>query len=267
MIQFQFKPHKVYPEFYDKCSRTGVLRYKKAELREYGETYFMEEYESQYKKTYYEDEAPLRQMAKRRLGEICKLGIHPQNSKLLEIGSAAGFFLDEAKQMGFVTQGFELSEREVEYSRTKFGLNVEKKSVLDIPVSEYQNSFQVISAYFVVEHIQDIVGIWERLCKWLTPGGVLSLAVPSSFGPSFQTNPDHWFETHPSDHFFDYDIHSLKKLLSMLGFGLKYGRPMSYHPKRDLGLRGNFPKWLYQSYANSFCYGDTIEVAAKKYNL
>lgn len=277
MSLFDFIPHRKFPEYYEICRRTGVLRFLPAKQREYGDSYFMEEYMAQYKKSYYEDESNLRAMAKRRLANLAKLvPLTPQenvdpcvrkpfpNQTLLEIGSAAGFFLDEARIAGFQTKGLELSPKEVEYSRNTLGLEVERRSVLSVEESEWKESFSVISAFFVIEHIQDIDGIWKRLQTWIRPGGFLYLAVPSSFGPSFETNPKEWFMTHPSDHFFDYSVHSLKKLLSILGFDVNYVRPMSYHSYRDLGLRGKLPEWLYRLYANHFAYGDTIELIARK---
>ncbi|MCW7463094.1 class I SAM-dependent methyltransferase [Leptospira limi] len=277
MSLFDFIPHPKFPEYYEICRHTGVLRFLPAKQREYGDSYFMEEYKSQYKKSYYEDEPNLRAMAKRRLANLSKFAPVPKvekvdskksspflNQTLLEIGSAAGFFLDEARIAGYQTKGLELSPKEVEYSRNTLGLDVESSSVLSIEEGEWKESFSVVSAFFVIEHIDDIEGIWKRLQTWLKPGGFLYLAVPSSFGPSFQTNPKEWFRTHPSDHFFDYSVHSLKKLLSILGFEVNYVRPMSYHSYRDLGLRGKLPEWLYRLYANQFAYGDTIELIARK---
>ncbi|TGL45945.1 class I SAM-dependent methyltransferase [Leptospira perdikensis] len=279
MSLFEFFPHKEFPEFYEECRLTGVLRYLPAKHREYGDSYFMEEYKSQYKKSYYEDEPNLRNMAKHRLSNLKKLAegqrevgnsTSTPNSNsslkksLLEIGSAAGFFLDEARTSGYQTKGLELSPKEVDYARSTLGLDVDKTSVLSVGVGEWKDQFDLVSAFFVIEHIDDIEGIWKRLASWTRPGGYLYLAVPSSFGPSFQTNPKEWFSTHPSDHFFDYSVHSLKKLLSILGFGLNYVRPMSYHSYRDLGLLGKLPEWLYRLYANQFAYGDTIELIARK---
>ncbi|EKJ88741.1 methyltransferase family protein [Leptospira meyeri] len=271
MSLFQFLPHKIFPEFYEECRLTGVLRYLPAKQREYGDSYFMEEYKSQYKKSYYEDEPNLRAMAKRRLSNLKKLAegnpkdkTSSQKKTLLEIGSAAGFFLDEAKIVGYQTKGLELSPKEVEYAKSSLSLDVDQTSVLSVGLREWEEQFDVVSAFFVIEHIEDIEGIWKRMKAWTRPGGYLYLAVPSSFGPSFQTNPKEWFATHPSDHFFDYSFLSLKKLLSILGFEVNYVRPMSYHSYRDLSPLGKLPEWLYRLYANQFAYGDTIELIARK---
>lgn len=264
MSLFEFSPHKKFPEQYEECQHTGVLRYLPAKHREYGDSYFMEEYKSQYKKSYYEDEPNLRVMAKRRLGNLESVGAKPTDKSLLEIGSAAGFFLDEARTAGYHARGLELSPKEVEYAKSTLGLDVNQTSVLSVGEGDWKDSFDLITAFFVIEHIEDIEGIWKRINSWTKPGGYLYLAVPSSFGPSFQTNPKEWFSTHPSDHFFDYSVHSLKKLLSILGFEVNYVRPMSYHSYRDLGPRGKLPEWLYRLYANQFAYGDTIELIARK---
>ncbi|TGL10868.1 class I SAM-dependent methyltransferase [Leptospira meyeri] len=279
MSLFQFFPHKNFPDYYEECQLTGVLRYLPAKQREYGDSYFMEEYKSQYKKSYYEDEPNLRAMAKRRLSNLEKLAegqrkvenststsnLNSSSKKsLLEIGSAAGFFLDEARIVGYQTKGLELSPKEVEYAKSSLGLDVDQTSVLSVGEGDWKDEFDLVAAFFVIEHIEDIEGIWKRMKAWTRPGGYLYLAVPSSFGPSFQTNPKEWFVTHPSDHFFDYSVHSLKKLLSILGFEVNYVRPMSYHSYRDLSPLGKLPEWLYRLYANQFAYGDTIELIARK---
>lgn len=265
MSLFAFETHSIYPKEYEICKHTGILKYKSAKNRIYGDSYFMEEYQKQYKKTYYEDEPNLRMMAKRRLDVIRKIFVSNLNGKsLLEIGSAAGFFLDEAKKLGFQTTGYELSVREVEYSRGMLELDVKSESILEVPISTYKSALDVLCAFFVIEHISEIDELWQRIDAWVRPGGVVFLALPSFFGPTFQTNPNLWFETHPEDHFYDYDLTSLKKLLSILGFGLRYARPMSYHPKRDFSLRGRLPSWAYKLYSNQTCYGDTMEVAFQK---
>lgn len=265
MSLFEFIPDPKFPNHYEVCKHTGILKYKLAKERSYGDSYFLEEYQNQYKKTYYEDEPNLRMMARRRLGVIHDLfGSDLRGKFLLEIGSAAGFFLDEAKKLELSTKGYELSGREVDYSVSKLGLDVSASSILNVNENTYADSVDILCAFFVIEHILDIEALWQKMNAWIKPGGIVYLALPSFFGPTFQTNPEAWFATHPEDHFYDYDLTSLKKLLSILGYRFRYARPMSYHPKRDVSLRGRFPVWAYKLYSNFLCYGDTIEVAFQK---
>jgi len=237
------------------------LRYKLALKREYGDSYFSEEYKAQYNKTYYEDEPNLRQLAKKRLELLGSEKVH--GLKLLELGCAAGFFLDEARKLGARAKGYELSTKEVSFAKA-LGLDVEVKDFLSIPVSSEKEKWDILVGFFVIEHMQDIDGVWERLVSWLRPGGRLLLGLPSAYGPSFVTNPEEWFQAHPKDHFFDYSPRSLKKLLSSLGFTIDYLKPLSYHPNRHKGILSRLPLGLYRNLADFLVYGDTLQILASK---
>ncbi|EMY79542.1 methyltransferase domain protein [Leptospira weilii serovar Ranarum str. ICFT] len=256
-------PHPQYPEQYRICKRTGVCFYKPAKTREYKDSYFLEEYKNQYQKTYYEDETSLRALAKKRLGILGKLHALP-NSSLFELGSAAGFFLDEARKIGYQTTGLEISPAEVEFSRKTLGLDVHCDSFLEENVLK-DRSFDVVAAFFVIEHFPDADFVFEKLTDLVKPGGFLFLGLPSLYGPTFQTDPREWFLTHPSDHFWDYSPGSLKKMLKGYGFTTVYKKPMSYHPSRDRGWRGKILSHrLFARLSDLTCYGDTFHLIAQK---
>ncbi len=260
MSLFELQPHPVYPQEYDICLKTGVHFYKKAISRDYSSSYFLEEFEAQYKKTYYEDEENLRKMARRRLS-ILKQHLKPYGKRLLEIGCATGFFLSEAKKIGFDVCGVEISKTEAEYGRES-GLNIFNGSFLEY--CENKN-FDVICAFFVLEHFSNQDKVWEKIFSLLKEDGFLFFALPSLYGPTFQTNPSEWFQTHPKDHFVDYDPKSLAKLLSFFQTKIIWKYPMSYHAYRDKGWKGSFPfKYFYKSISNFLCYGDTFEALCKK---
>ena len=134
MSLFKITAHPKFPEYYTYCEKTGTCFYIPAKSRSYSNSYFMDEYKAQYKKTYYEDETALRQLAKRRLAILERFNTKKTN--LLEIGSAAGFFLDEAKKIGYKVKGIEISQSEVAYSRDKLGLDAESISFLDYTTDE-----------------------------------------------------------------------------------------------------------------------------------
>ncbi|PJZ58976.1 class I SAM-dependent methyltransferase [Leptospira barantonii] len=256
-------PHPQFPEQYQICKRTGVCFYKPAKSREYKDSYFLEEYKNQYQKTYYEDETSLRALAQKRLG-ILRRFHDPKDASLFELGSAAGFFLDEARKSGYQVTGLEISPAEVEYSRNTLGLDVHCVSFLEENLLK-DRSFDVVSAFFVVEHFPDADFVFEKLTDLVKPGGFLFLGLPSLYGPTFQTNPEEWFRTHPSDHFWDYSPDSLKKMLKGYGFKTEYKKPMSYHPSRDRGWRGKILSHrLFARLSDLTCYGDTFHLIAQK---
>jgi 2-polyprenyl-3-methyl-5-hydroxy-6-metoxy-1,4-benzoquinol methylase len=261
MSLFQLKSHPVYPQFYDYCENTGVHFFKKATQRVYTDSYFLDEYKNQYKKTYYEDEVNLRTLAKKRL-EVLKNFQDPKGKTLLEIGSASGFFLDEAKKVGYITKGIEISKSEVEYSKNSLQLDVKCISFLDFQ-SDIQ--FDSIALFFVLEHFKEQEIVLKKIFSLLSSKGILLLTIPSLNGPSFKTNPQEWFETHPTDHFVDYSPKSLKKVLEYFDSEILYMKPMSYHPKRDKGLLGKFPfRFFYKTIADQICYSDTLFMIARR---
>ncbi len=95
---------------YGLCPETGLLYYLKASpSAHYSDEYFGEQYKKQYGCSYLEDEQRLRFVARRRLGLLQRY-LKP-GAKILEIGSAFGFFLDEAKKAGYESRGLELSPK------------------------------------------------------------------------------------------------------------------------------------------------------------
>src|SRR5205807_2536757 len=71
---------------------------------------------------YIADERTHRHQARSYLKKIGRLGARP--GALLDIGCAAGFFLDEARRRGWDVRGCELSEYAQTYARDTLALDV-----------------------------------------------------------------------------------------------------------------------------------------------
>jgi SAM-dependent methyltransferase len=266
-LEFQFERSEKFPDWIEICKKTGVHRFLPASTRNYDSSYFLSEYKNQYNKTYFEDEINLRSIAKQRLDLLKRIFPGKQDSKnplrLLEIGSATGFFLDEARKLGYEAQGIEISEEASEYALKNLKLDIWKGSFVDFPEN---GKFDVIASFFTLEHMSQIEAIWQKIANLLKPGGAILVAFPSFYGPTFQTNAPEWFKTHPEDHFFDYDPRSIQKLLKELNFDVVFQMPLSFHPNRDRGWRGRLPLSIYKWISKITCYGDTMQTVAKKKN-
>lgn len=261
MSLFKITDHPKFSNYYRFCENTGTCFYIPARQRAYSNSYFLDEYKAQYNKTYYEDEANLRSLAKKRLAILERFNTSKKTS-LLEIGSASGFFLDEAKSVGYKTKGIEISKSEVNYSREQLGLDAECISFMDYNTN---SKFDCIVAFFVLEHFPDQEKVLTKIFSLLNESGFLFLALPSLNGPTYKTNPEEWFKTHPEDHFADYSPLSLKKVFQYFETKILYCEPMSFHVSRDKGIRGMFPfRLFYNSLAKFTSYGDTIQILAKR---
>ncbi len=236
-------------------SPEGVLYVKNTHSLDYGEDYFLTEYEKQYGKTYLQDEPNLRLLARRRLKEL--ISILPPPASLFEIGAACGFFLDEARKAGYSVSGLEISPFASAHARS-LGLDVRTQA---FPI-QTTTQYDAVAAFFVLEHFPDQRAAFEAISNLLRPGGIFTAAIPSSHGPTFRYDPEKWLSTHPADHFADYSPQSLRRILPNYGMDLVRARPASYHPSRARGIL-RFPP-LYRMYADLYCFSDTMEIIARK---
>lgn len=97
--------------------------------------------------------------------------------KLLEIGCAYGFFLDEAQKANWVVSGIELSKDAANFATTHFNLNIEQTSIeqANLPNSE----FDVIVLLDVFEHLASPIDSLLKIRKALKDDGILYISTPN----------------------------------------------------------------------------------------
>lgn len=101
--------------------------------------------------------------------------------KSLDIGAGLGKAMIALEKAGFDTYGFEPSKSFHERAISKMGIDPEKLQLGVIEVMEYaENHFDFISFGAVLEHLYDPSGSIEKALKWLKPGGIIHIEVPSS---------------------------------------------------------------------------------------
>jgi 2-polyprenyl-3-methyl-5-hydroxy-6-metoxy-1,4-benzoquinol methylase len=266
---------------------------------QYEERYFFEDYKKQYGKTYLEDFPSLRRMARRRLGVI--RGIlektkpspilpvstsSPMDSsatpsgdgkgapRLLDIGCAYGAFLAEAQDWGFDCQGIDPAEEAVSYVAQKLRIPVRQGLFpsADVVQDLFSQSFDVVSLWYVIEHLADLGDALRKASEILRPRGLLALATPSFSGISGRLRPTAFLRSSPPDHWTLWELGRTNKILRSYGFTLAKIVVTGHHPERFPlvgGLikesRGPLYGFLY-GLSRLFCLGDTFEVYAVKMN-
>lgn len=90
---------------------------------------------------------------------------------LLEVGCGAGYFLQCARDQGFVCFGIEINKTLVEYARNHLGLNVQPGTLLTAEVP--CDTFDVAYLRNVVSHMYDPIGEFLKLNGALRGGGWL----------------------------------------------------------------------------------------------
>jgi SAM-dependent methyltransferase len=94
-----------------------------------------------------------------------------QRGRLLEIGSAAGYFLWEAKRRGFDVQGLDITRQFVEFSERVLGVPAHEGTPRDAPFAD--SSFDVIYHRNVLSHLAWPATEFLTMARLLRPGGHL----------------------------------------------------------------------------------------------
>jgi 2-polyprenyl-3-methyl-5-hydroxy-6-metoxy-1,4-benzoquinol methylase len=101
--------------------------------------------------------------------------------RLLEVGCAYGFFLDEAKPYFSYRAGTEFSEAGAERAR-RIADRVYVGGLEEIPDGAHGGQFDTIVLIHTIEHVYDPVALLRGLMKHLAPGGWLVVATPDMGG-------------------------------------------------------------------------------------
>ena len=98
--------------------------------------------------------------------------------RLLDVGCGSGHFLMLAEKRGLEVSGIEPAEASADYAEREYSLAVMHRSVLEVELPEA--SFDVITAWDVIEHVSDPQAVLQRCVRWLRPGGIMALRFPSA---------------------------------------------------------------------------------------
>jgi SAM-dependent methyltransferase len=173
-------------------------------------------YEQSYRDGIYEPfaaaETVRRLIAEHRLAAIRP---HARPGRWLDVGAAAGHFVEAASRAGIVAEGCELSGTAVASARAR-GLVMHHAAVEDFTPSA---RYDTITAFDVIEHLREPRVFLDRLRSWLAPAGTLALTLPdvSSIYPRLMGR--HWFYYAPRDHLHYFDPRTITRLLDEQGFG------------------------------------------------
>ncbi len=251
-----------------KCKKCNSLfrKYFLPVSTDYSSKYFIEDYKNQYGKTYEEDEENLKRLAKNRL-DIIK-NIKP-TGKILDLGSAMGFFLKEASLNGYETEGIEISEYAANYCVSNLNLNVHNISLLDF---EYKKKeYDIITAWYVLEHICDFEKLLKNILFSLKDDGIFAFAMPNGNGISGKFNKN-YFKIVPPDHAFETNPKALDKFLKKYSLKKMYLKNQSVYYNRFCDIfnlqflkENKGLKNMYNLFAKKYNLGDTFECVYKKF--
>jgi len=251
-----------------RCLRCGAAYNTAYRPLGYGDSYFLEDYRRQYGKTYEEDAGPIYGLAVSRLDHLFSAFTLPAPKaelRLLDIGCALGFFLKAARDRGVGSvEGLEISSYAARFCEKNLQIPVTTSSFDDAKLS---GSFDIITAWYFIEHTVEPRRSLERIYGLLRPGGVLAFSAPSVFGPLYCFDRGRWEATHPGDHRVDFSPRAARMALKALGFSKISLRPAGVQPERIVTKESPlFPAFspLYRTLSRWTGFSDTLEIFSQK---
>jgi ubiquinone/menaquinone biosynthesis C-methylase UbiE/rubredoxin len=101
--------------------------------------------------------------------------------KALDVGAGIGKNMIAFEKAGFEAYGFEPSKAFYERAISKMGVNPERLRLAMMEEIEYDpETFDFISFGAVFEHLYHPYDALEKAMKWLKPGGLIQMEVPSA---------------------------------------------------------------------------------------
>lgn len=163
---------------------------------------------------YMGDRARHTQLARERLRRIERM--YPRRGRILDVGCAAGFFLDVAKTRGWEPLGVEWAPEMAAFAADLVRCPI-APTLTDLHLPP--ESLDVVTLWEYIEHIPDPRAEIQRLVALLKPGGVLALSTPNTAYWVAVHQPECWREFKPPVHLGFFMHRTLAHMLELCGLG------------------------------------------------
>ncbi|MEK7449980.1 MAG: class I SAM-dependent methyltransferase [Planctomycetota bacterium] len=152
---------------------------------------------------------------------------------VLDIGCGMGFFLSLLKKENYRCYGIEISPTAADFARRHLNLNITQNTLLESGFPD--NSFDVITLWYVLEHVPNPKEILQKVRHLLKKDGLVIIRTPQ-----LNVRMDQWlfrlirlrrilpsrltgwieksFLINPPRHLYDYKADHLRRLMAQLGF-------------------------------------------------
>jgi 2-polyprenyl-3-methyl-5-hydroxy-6-metoxy-1,4-benzoquinol methylase len=142
--------------------------------------------------------------------------------RVLDVGCAAGFFLEVAREQGWQARGVELSAYAAEYARSQLGLDVVTGTLAEAKFPF--RSFDLITLWDVIEHLPNPSEVLTLVHDLLRPSGLVVISTGDISGATARLYGRRWGLLAPPGHLFYFSRRTLFAMLRKNAF-----EPLAWH--------------------------------------
>lgn len=162
---------------------------------------------------YLKDKAKFTAVYKTWLLQIEK---YKNKGRLLDIGCAAGFFLNYARENGWEVKGIDISDWAISIARKELELDVIQGT---LPEANFPDEyFDVVTMFDVLEHLPNPSCELQIVRRILKRDGLLVVNVPNIDSFIAKINGKHWNKLIPPQHLYHFTPGHLLKMLEKGSF-------------------------------------------------
>lgn len=178
-----------------------------------------------------------------------------KQGRILDIGCGTGYFIHTMKQRGWEVHAIEKSADARAFALKQFGIEVQDDSHMDC----FQDgSFQAITLWHVMEHIENLPHLWSLLKRQLHDNGCLIVAVPNCSSADAQKYQSLWGAYDVPRHLWHFTPDTMQKMAAQHGFQLCESHPMPfdafYVSMLSEKYKGNSLYFLKGLWSGSICW-------------
>ena len=171
---------------------------------------------------YASDERYFRKNFRLRFRELQKFIDPARHRRLLEIGSAYGFFLDTVKRHFESAEGIDITDAGTLHARDRLGLDVVQADFL---AHDYgAKKFDVVCMWDTVEHLREPQHYVEKIAAHTERGALLALTTGDIASLNARLRGARWRLIHPPTHLHYFSPATIARMLSAHGFEVVYNR-------------------------------------------
>ena len=148
-----------------------------------------------------------------------------RNGKLLDAGSGTGTFVNTMKEHGWDVTGLEPDAGARNLAKKEYNLELfDENKIYDLPL----HSFDVITLWHVLEHIDDLSTYIQQLKALLKTNGRIFIAVPNYTSYDAMVYKNFWAAYDVPRHLYHFSPQSMKFLVEKYGMKIERYKPMWY---------------------------------------